>query len=166
MNIEQLSTQYIVRALTPEDAEMIYEALKNHTIFYKYHPPMVTPASILADMKVLPPNKGYEDKHYVGYFQGDTLIAVMDLIAHYPQHGSAFLGFFAVNSNLHGHGLGTKIISDAISSLAQQGFEKIRLGIDSGNPQSRAFWCKNGFSFTGEKQESGSSAILVMERAL
>lgn len=166
MNIAQLSTQYVVRALTPEDAETIYEALKNHTIFYKYHPPMVTTASILADMKALPPNKDYEDKHYIGYFQGDTLIAVMDLIAHYPQRGSAFLGFFAVNANLHGHGLGTKIISDAISAFAQQGFEKVRLGIDAENPQSRAFWRKNDFSFAGEKQESDSSVILLMERAL
>lgn len=166
MNIEQLSTQYVIRALMPEDAEMIYEALKNHTIFYKYHPPAVTIESILADMKALPPNKDYEDKHYVGYFQGDTLIAVMDLIAHYPQRESAFLGFFAVNANLHGHGLGTEIISDVISFLAQQGFEKVRLGIDEGNSQSYAFWRKNGFSFTGEVAESEHAAILLMERPL
>ena len=166
MDIQKLSSQYNVRALLQADAEMIYDALKNNTIFYKYHPPMVTVESIFEDMESLPPNKGYEDKHYIGFFQGETLAAVMDLIENYPQNGTALLGFFAMNSNLHGQGIGTAIISDSIAYLAQLGFEKVRLGIDKGNPQSKAFWLKNGFTFTGEEYESNGSIILVMERTL
>ena len=63
-NIQEFSQQYTVRNLLPADTKMVYEALKNNAIFYKYHPPMVTVESILEDMKALPPNKGYEDKHY------------------------------------------------------------------------------------------------------
>ena len=166
MDIQHLSSQYSVRALLPVDAEMIYEVLKNNTIFYQYHPPMVTVESILEDMEALPPNKGYEDKHYIGFFSGGTLVAVMDLIDHYPQQGTALLGFFAMNSNLQGQGVGTAIISDSVTYLAQVGFQKVRLGIDKGNPQSKAFWLKNDFSFTGEEYESDGSTILVMERKL
>jgi RimJ/RimL family protein N-acetyltransferase len=90
----------------------------------------------------------------------------MDLIEHYPHKGTALLGFFAMNSALQGKGIGTAIISDSLRYLAQQGFEKVRLGIDKGNPQSKAFWSKNGFAFTGEKYESDGSAIIVMERKL
>ena len=43
---------------------------------------MVTVESILEDMEALPPNKGYEDKHYIGFFYEDTLAAVMNLIEH------------------------------------------------------------------------------------
>ena len=32
------------------------------------------------------------------------------------------------------------------------GFRKARLAIDLGNPQSRAFWTKNGFALTGESR--------------
>lgn len=164
MEIQYLSRQYSVRSLLPADAEAVYNALKGNTIFYKYHPPMVTVESILEDMKALPPGKGYEEKHYVGFFSGDSLAAVMDLIEHYPKPGTALLGFFATNSHMQGEGIGTEIISDSLAYLAQEGFEKIRLGIDRGNPQSKAFWLKNGFSFTGEEYESDGSAILVMER--
>lgn len=166
MEIQYLSNQYTVRDLIPIDAEMVFEVLKKNTIFYKYHPPMVTVESIIEDMEALPPNKGYEDKHYIGFFCEDILLAVMDLIEHYPQHGTALLGFFALNSKLQGQGIGTAIISDSITYLAQLGFRKVRLGIDKGNPQSKAFWLKNGFTFTGEAYESGSSTILVMERTL
>lgn len=166
MEIQHLSNQYSVCTLLPVDAEMIYEALKNNTIFYQYHPPMVTVESILEDMEALPPNKGYEDKHYIGFFDEGALVAVMDLIEHYPKSGTALLGFFAMNTNLQGQGIGTEIISDSAAYLTQVGFKKVRLGIDKGNPQSKAFWLKNGFTFTGEAYESDGSAILVMERKL
>ena len=166
MEVQHLSDQYTIRDLLPADAEMIFEVLKNNTIFYKYHPPMVTVESIIEDMEALPPNKGYEDKHYIGFFHMDTLVAVMDLIEHYPQHGTALMGFFAMNAHLQGQGIGTAIISDSITYLAQLGFEKVRLGIDKGNPQSKAFWLKNGFAFTEEEYESDGSTILVMERIL
>lgn len=166
MEVQHLSSQYRIRDLLPAEAEMVYEVLKKNTIFYKYHPPMVTVESILEDMKALPPNKGYEDKHYVGFFREDTLVAVMDLIEHYPQHGTAWLGFFAMNSNLQGQGIGTAIISDSVAYLAQEGFEKVRLGIDKGNPQSKAFWTKNGFKLTGEEWPNEFSSYYMMERKL
>lgn len=145
---------------------MIYEVLKANTIFYQFHPPMVTVESILEDMEALPPNKGYEDKHYIGFFGDGTLVAVMDLIERYPNPETALVGFFAMNANLQGQGIGTGIISDSIDYLAQVGFTRVRLGIDKGNPQSKAFWLKNGFAFTGEAYESDGSTILVMERTL
>ena len=166
MEVHCFSSQYAVRDLLPADAELIYEALMNNAIFYKYHPPMVTVESILEDMEALPPNKGYEDKHYVGFFLNDTLVAVMDWIEDYPQQGTALLGFFATNTNLQGRGVGTAIISECAAYWKRQGFGKVRLGIDKGNPQSKTFWLKNGFSFTDETYESDASTILVMERKL
>lgn len=166
MNIQHLTNQYAVRNLIPADGKIVYEALRNHTIFYKYHPPMVTMKSILEDMAALPPNKGYEDKHYIGFFSGDTLVAVMDLIEHYPQCGTALIGFFALNSAMQGIGIGSAIISDSLSYLGKQGFRKVRLGVDKGNPQSKAFWTKNGFAFTGEEILNDFSSVFVMERTL
>jgi RimJ/RimL family protein N-acetyltransferase len=166
MNIQFLSNRYTIRDLLPQDADVIYEVLKSNTIFYQFHPPIVTVESILEDMEALPPNKGYEDKHYIGFFGEGTLVAVMDLIDHYPQQGTVLLGFFAMNANLQSQGIGTDIISDSVDYLTQEGFTKVRLGIDKVNPQSKAFWLKNDFSFTGEEYESDGSTILVMERKL
>lgn len=164
MELQQLCRRYDVRNLLPEDAAMIYDVLKHNTIFYQYHPPMVTVESILADMEALPPDKGYEDKHYIGFFQNATLVALMDLIEHYPQPGTALIGFFAVNTRFQGKGIGTTIISDSVDYLAQLGFEKVRLGIDAGNPQSKAFWMKNRFELTGEEFPNDVSSYVMMER--
>ena len=38
--------------------------------------------------------------------------------------------------------------------------------IDRGNPQSKAFWEKNGFALTGEEMPHDASAYLLMEREL
>ena len=153
--------------LFPEDALMVYEVLKHNTIFYQYHPPMVTVESIIEDMEALPPNKGYEDKHYIGFFQeNNDLIAVMDLIENYPCMGTALIGFFALNNKLQGNGIGTAIISESVAYLAQLGYEKVRLGIDKGNPQSKAFWMKNGFALTGEEIANDFSSYFMMERKL
>ena len=48
------------------------------------------------------------------------------------------------------HGLGSEIVADLCASLKAHGFEKVRLAVDHGNPQSLAFWQKNGFSLTNE----------------
>lgn len=166
MHLQQLSPLYTVRALLPEEAPVIYEILRHNTLFYQYHPPMVTVESIRKDMEALPPNKSRAEKHYIGFFQKNRLIAVMDLIEHYPQRGTAMIGFFAIDLSLQGNGTGSAIIQDSTAGLARMGFQKIRLAIDKGNPQSRAFWTKNGFALTGEQIKNDFSSYLVMEKQI
>ena len=120
----------------------------------------------MEDMKALPPGKDYKDKYYIGFFQHSQLAAVMDLIADYPQKGTAWIGFFAVNIRCQKRGVGTGIISDCAACLKQLGFEKIRPGIDKGNTQSRAFWTKNRFVLTEGEISAGETAFCMMERRL
>lgn len=111
MNVSDLSTCYTVRALLPEDAKRVLPLLRGNEIFYHYHPPEPTLASICEDMAALPPGKTLQDKHYVGFSQGDALIAVMDLILDYPSPGTAMIGFFMVDISCQGRGTGTQIIA-------------------------------------------------------
>lgn len=166
MEIRNLSSTYTLRKLEKEDVDIIYDLSCKNTIFYQYHPPFVTKESIHEDMEALPPGKTYADKFYIGFFSGDTLAAVMDLILDYPRENIAFIGLFMMNMDLQGRGVGTAIIQDCAAHLAAMGYEKIQLGIDQGNPQSEAFWTKNGFRFTGRKIPNGFSAYLYMEREL
>ena len=49
--------------------------------------------------------------------------------------------------------------------LKETGLKRVLLGIDKENPQSNAFWAKNGFSVIREvEQEEGT--ILVAEKSL
>ena len=90
----------------------------------------------------------------------------MDLIEDYPSPHTAWIGFFSVNSHLQGSGIGTAILSDCLCLLKQSGFQKVRLGVDKGNPQSSAFWIKNHFEWTGEERLNDFSSYLLMERTL
>ena len=152
MDIQLLSKKYAVRTLDINDVAMIYDMSCKNEIYYQYHPPFVTKESIVADMKALPPNKHYEDKYYIGFFEGDTLVANMDLILGYPTDEIAFIGLFMTNVQHQNKGVGSRIIGDVCSSLKQLGFKKVRIGVDKGNPQSNSFWKKNGFYIISEKE--------------
>ena len=71
-----------------------------------------------------------------------------------------------VDISCQGRGTGTQIIAQALEALAAQGMTKARLAIDEGNPQSCAFWLKNGFVLTGERISNDIAAYLPMERPL
>ena len=160
------SQKYAVRPLTAGDVDKILALCAENEQFYRYHPPMATRESILADMTALPPGTGAENKHYLGFFDGDALVAVLDLIEHYPQQNTAYIGFFMTKKERQGCGLGTSLIGKLFDELRKEKFCRVRLAIDRGNPQSKAFWEKNGFALMGEEFPHGDSAYLPMEREL
>lgn len=160
MEIRSLSKKFDVRKLGKTDIESIFELSSENKLFYQYHPPFVTRESIRRDMEALPPGKNDNDKYYIGFFEKDTLVAIMDLILNYPADGTAFIGLFMMNLNEQGNGTGSGIIVECAGSLRESGFKKIRLGVDKGNPQSNAFWKKNGFVTIEENR------YIIMERIL
>lgn len=166
MDICKLSTEYAVRKLDKADVDAVFELCRQNTIFYQYHPPFVTKNSILEDMEALPPGKENRDKFYIGFSLSGKLAAVMDLILDYPADNTAYIGFFMVNKELQGRGIGSEIIHDCARCLEGLGYGKIRLAIDKGNPQSEAFWKKNGFIAAGGEIPNPAPAYIPMERTL
>lgn len=166
MDIEKLSDRFEIRKLCEMDADQVLDLCVGNPLFYEYHPPLATKESILEDMSALPPNKESCDKYYVGYYDADSLVAVVDIVLDYPQIKVAYVGFFMVDISYQGKNVGTSIVEEMVSYLKELGFEKIRLAIDEGNPQSESFWVKNGFQKTGERSASDFSAYLPMEREL
>lgn len=150
VDINLLSKSYDVRRLGKNDVDMIYDMSSKNDIYYKYHPPFVTRESIIEDMEALPPGKRYNDKYYIGFFEGSSLVAIMDLVLGYSTKEIAFIGLFMTNVQYQNKGIGSKIISETCIYIKSLGYKKIRLGVDKGNPQSYAFWSKNKFSVISE----------------
>ena len=151
MNVKLLSKKYEVHILDKNDVDLIYAMSCENKIYYQYHPPFVTKESIVEDMKALPPNKGYDDKYYIVFFEEDSLIANMDLILGYPTDQIAFIGLFMTNVHHQNKGVGSNIINDVCNYLKQLGYKKVRIGVDKENPQSNSFWKKNGFYINSTK---------------
>ncbi len=112
IDIAALSSKYTVRRLTVDDLERIYTLSLGNPLFFQYCPPFVTRERILEDMSALPPRMTPADKYYVGFFQDDKLIAVMDLITNYPDTHTVFIGLFMMEKSEQGRGIGSAIVSE------------------------------------------------------
>ncbi len=148
--IENLSKKYTVKILGKSDITTVYNLCAKNTIYYDYCPPFVTPESIEADMTAFPPGKLEDDKFYLGYFDNEKLIAVIDLILGYPDEDTAYVGFFMTDVDVQGKGVGSSIVNDLNRYIVSQGYSNIQLGWVKGNTQAEHFWHKNGFQETGK----------------
>ena len=166
MDISYFSKDYLVKYLEINDVDSIYELSFNNPLFYQYCPPFVTRESILEDMKALPPNTDIAQKHYIGFFNGEKLIAIMDLIEGYPAKNIAFIGLFMMDKNIQGKGIGSKIIEDSCEYLKELDFEYVQLAYCKGNPQASHFWHKNYFLETGIEKDNGDYLAVVCQRKL
>lgn len=164
IKINELSDRYSARRLGENDIQSVYELQLGNPLYYKFCPPFPSVDEVKKAMLALPPNKEYKDKHYIGFFEGDELIAVMDLITSYPDCDSVFIGFFMMKKDKSGKGIGSSIIEATLEKLKMSGFKRCRLGYMKGNMQSRAFWHKCGFLETGIETENGQGLMVVLEK--
>ncbi len=163
IELEKLSKRYDVRKLGLDDVEMIFNFCKSNTQYYEYCGKDISIELIERDLRITPPGIPLEQKHYIGFFEENRLVAVMDFVEGYPENGNIFIGFFMMRSELQGAGIGSAIILEALNCFKRQGFENCLLGIGKANPQSNHFWKKNGFEIIKEvAQEEG--VILVAEK--
>lgn len=165
MNIQELSRRYQVRELTESDIDAVFTLCVRNPQYYEYCPPAISRESIQSDMKALPPNTTDEQKHYIGFYENNNLVAVMDLIEGFPNNETAFIGFFMMNAELQGMGIGTQIIQELVEELRKEYFY-IRLGYVKGNVQAEQFWLKNRFEKTGVESETESYTVVVLQRKI
>lgn len=166
MEVKRLSLRYSVRALRLCNAQEILNLYNGNPMYFEHMHSMPTPGSVKDDLTALPPGKTYSDKRYVGFYDGENLVAIMDLIEGFPNPETAFIGLFMVDQAYQGNGVGSLIIQEALSALGTIGFVYVRLGYVETNAQSRAFWYKNGFEPTGVKSEQDKYTVVMMQKAI
>ena len=165
INVSELSRLYDIRKLGNTDVDDILDLCEGNTQFYQYCEAKLTREQVLNDLHITPPGIELSDKYYIGFYQKDVLMSVMDLIDGYPEPDIAFIGFFMMRKELQGQQIGSAIIQETASYLKTVGKTAIQLGIDKENPQSTHFWRKNGFRVIREVEREGWT-ILVAEKAL
>lgn len=165
MKSSQFSTQYQVQQLTEADLEQVLALYQTNPLYFEHFPPLPSLESLANDLVDCPPGKELSDKFFLGFWDKNDLIAVLDLIAGYPTADTAYLGLFMVDANRSGQGLGSRIMAELLSQLTPN-FKKVRLGYVETNPQSSRFWTKVGFYPTGEVKELAGKTIVLAEYAL
>ncbi len=155
-----------MRRLGEYDFKDIFELCKENTLYYEHCPPMVTEDSVRDDMVELPKNTDLSQKYYIGFYDDDKLIAVMDLIDGYPQEDIVFIGFFITKKAMQKQGIGMKIITEVCECLTEREFHYVRLAWVKGNPQAEHFWIKNGFVPIKETSSNSAPCVILAEKTL
>lgn len=166
MKLSSLSRQYQVHKIQESDIAPVYELCKGNSLYYQHCGCTASIDAVREDMQALPPGKKSEDKYYIGFYDNNQLLAVMDLIEGYPCEDTVYIGFFMVGQKFQKCGIGTKIIQELLLSCKAKGFLNIKLGYVKGNLQSEHFWLKNHFSKTGQETHTEKYIAVEMQCTL
>ena len=149
-----------------EDASIILYLEYGNPLYFEYCPPEHSIATVLNDLKALPDGKSYDDKFYIGFFNNNNLVAIMDFIVSFPEEDTIFIGLFMMDIKESGKGKGSFIINEILTAFKKEGYKKVRLAYMKGNSQSRRFWEKCGFTETGIEKENNHGIAVVLEKIL
>ncbi len=164
--LNQLSGDYNVRELSSADIPKMLWLAQSNPLFYQYMRPDPTPETLAADLSALPPRRTLADKHFFGWFDGEKLIAMMDLIWRHPKPEMAFIGWFILDGSVQGKGLGRRLVQDVHTMLKAQGVTEVRLGRIEGNSQSEHFWHVCGYAENGLGYDTEDYRVIVMAKKL
>lgn len=166
MKYERLSSVFCVKKLSDCHISEILALYRRNPLYFKHCPPSPDEDTVKGDLHALPNGKSAKDKYFLGFYDKNSLVAVMDLITCYPDRDTAFIGLFMVAEARQGIGTGSRIISECLHALKSMGFGRVRLAAVDTNDQAKRFWEKNGFSPTGEKYPAESYTLVCMEKQL
>ena len=165
LDIESLSSEYKVKRITRSDISDVYDLAKANTKYYSYMNTEPSPDSLTEVISEVPDGAGETDKFFVGFYdKDDKLTAVMDLITGYPEKDDAFIGWFMVDAELQGKGIGSQIFADVRAAMKAQNYDKLSLECASCNEEAIDFWSSQGFAITGKEKDRGDYTAVTMEK--
>ena len=164
--IQELAGEYAVCELTAADVPEMLRLANTNPLFYRYMRPDPTAENLQADLRALPSRRTMADKHFFGWFDGEKLVAMMDLIWRHPKPDMAFIGWFILDASVQGCGLGRRLVKDVLAMLKTQGVNEVRLGRIEDNPQSEHFWHVCGFEENGLGYDTDDYHVIVMSKQL
>lgn len=100
LDIQGLSARYAVRRMTEEDLPELLELAQGNQTYYEHLHTRPTLENLREDLTKLPPRTTAADKYFLGFYQDGRLCAALDLILHYPNPETAFIGWFILRRDL------------------------------------------------------------------
>lgn len=164
LDIKAFSSEYDVRKLTENDITDVYKLCKANKHFYRYLGRVATKESLTEVISNV--SSGEDGKIFVGFYDKDRLIAIVDLIVGYPENDSAFIGWYVVEGELQRKGIGSQIFADIRATLKAIGINSISLGCVKENEIAMAFWQGLGFELTQDEKQVGKHTVVTYKRAI
>ena len=143
-----------LRELDAGDEELLQALLESdpdYTVRVTGYPP--GPSDALSLLMMRPESVPETHKVVLGGFEGEELVAVVDLLRGYPQPGCVFIGLLFVDGSRQGSGVGAAAMAAAERYAAQwPEARRFRLAVVDTNAAVLGFWRRMGFEPTGESR--------------
>ncbi len=141
-----------LRELSSGDEDVLQALLESdpdYTVRVTGYPP--GPSDALSLLMMRPESVPESHKVVLGLFDGDELVAVVDLLRGYPEPSFVFVGLLLVHGSRQGRGVGAAAMA-AVERYAGQWPEarRFRLAVVDTNAAVLGFWRRMGFEPTGE----------------
>lgn len=160
-------SQYNVNRLTENNVDEIYNLEKTQLHFFEELHEKLTKQNIVNALNEVPPSKTKDDKYFLGFYEKNKLIAILDLVIKYPDENTAYIGLFMVDVRFCGQGVGSLIFNEIEQVVKNLQLTKIQLGYVDKNQQSKHFWLnKCGFVNTDNIKKEKNYSIQVCEKNL
>lgn len=133
-----------VRQLTHEDDDLIYRFQAQHPEYYAHfqdHP--VTPREAVQDIDDLPLNAVPAQKAYLGVFDQDQLVLIVDLIIDYPLPSLVWLGLWMPAKTLTTDQQAV-LYRSLVKTLQAAEAVQLQLSVFMGDRTAPQFWTAQG----------------------
>lgn len=150
---KQLSNQlaYDVRELTHDDDDQIYQLQKQHQKFFDlFLDHRLTKREAVSDLDEVAGEAAASQKHYLGLFSGDQLVATLDLTIDYPLPQLVWLGQYFVDESRVSTGERTEILNQILSVLKQLTAVQVQLLVLKADQENRKFYENAQFETVSE----------------
>lgn len=91
LDINAFFPGYRVSPLGEADLAAALALCQSNPLYYRHFGIQPTLENLRENLTALPPGKALEDKYFLGLWQGGKLIALLDLIAGYPEPDTAWI---------------------------------------------------------------------------
>lgn len=150
---QKLKQRYTIKKITESNINDSYNLMKDNKYYYsrtQFHE--VNLKECLNDLIKLPPDTEISQKFYIGIYEEDHCIALLDYVERYPKDSVVYLGLYMLSIEKHGKNIASSIINQFFECTKSNGFTEIKLSCYEKNEIGMKFWTKLGFTI--EKESS------------
>lgn len=155
-----------IRRIKEEDLNEVLTLCLGNKEYYDYLHEQPTIENLKADLSAVPPGKTVDDKYFMGFYEENHLVAILDFILRYPSDDTAYIGWLIVDQQQQGKGIASQIVEMICARSQQAGFQKIELGCIKGYAHAQNFWKKHGFLPNGRSKQMKDITMLVLSKTL
>ena len=153
INIETFSSSFKTKKITEADIADVYNLHRSNVKYYRQNNEKPSKKRLTEVISEIPEGASISQKYFVGFYEKDDLVAILDLIVGYPNSDDAFIGWFMVKEELHRKGVGSQIIADVRAALKAQGINHISLKCNASSTEAIDFWKNQNFLITNQDDE-------------